>query len=396
MKKKISVSTSLVLILFAVLLTFQITYTSVEKEYQSKVDVLTQKQSDFSDLVGVDQLVRENFNGVVDENALEEGLVRGYLSSLSDRYSKYLTREEYRNFLADQDRIGVGVGARFAHDEKSGEVVIYSVFPASPAEQSGLRKGDVLLRVNGQNVAELGFYNAVAALSGEAGTTVPVTVERTVAAQKLRLDFNVTRREVREATVSYEILPEKVGYIQIFEINEATAEDFGSAIDFVTSSEVSCILFDLRNASGDSLDSVAAMLDRFLSDLVLFRETDREGNTAERIGTPGEISLPITILMNSATCGAPELFAAAMRDYNSAVLVGETTYGKACLQTVVELDDGGALILTNSSYAPPVSDSYEGVGLVPDVESHADQENIYVLDKTEDPQIKAAIAALWN
>ena len=301
MKKKISVATTLVLILFAILLTFQITYTFLEKEYQKKVDILTQKQSDFSQLVGVEQLVRENFNGTLDEQALEAGLIRGYLSALGDRYSRYLTPSEYRTYLAREQFVGSGIGARFALGTEKNEVVVYDIYPDSPAAQGGIRRGDVLLEVEGKRVEELGFSDAVAALSGESGTSVSLKVRRTVAAQELLLDFSLVRASVAEATVSFEVLPEKIGYVQIFEIGETTATEFEDAVRSLQNSDVNCLIFDIRNASGEDLESACNMMDLILSEGVVMIQKNQNGETLEVESDAACVSLPISVLMNSAT-----------------------------------------------------------------------------------------------
>ena len=122
MKKRISVATTFVLILFAVLLTFQITYNFIEKQYQKKVDALTKNQSDFSVLAEADVLIRENFIGAVNEDALDNGLIKGYLSSLSDPYARFLTKEEYQIYLEEKKGSGIGIGARFTYQHDNGEI----------------------------------------------------------------------------------------------------------------------------------------------------------------------------------------------------------------------------------------------------------------------------------
>lgn len=394
MKKRIPVASALVLILFAVLLTFQITYNFVEKQYQKKVDTLTKNQSDFSDLSEADALIRENFIGAVNEDALEAGLVKGYLSALSDPYARYLTKDEYRIYLEEKKGIGSGIGARFTYQADSGEIRVYSVFPSSPAAQSGLRKGDVLYKINGEEVSFLGFTKAIRSLSGDPGTKVNITVKRKLAAQVLEMDFTITRREVKLATVSYEKLSETLGYVQLYDVTETTAQEFGDAMDALVSSGVTAVIFDVRNNAGSDVDAVCAMLDRLLPEGVLMRLTDQKGNVREVMSDADSLSLSMAVVMNSATACAPELFAATLRDFSAATLVGETSYGKATLQTSVEMEDGSVLILSNATFAPPASTSFEGVGVIPDVETKAGDESLYLVSKENDAQLQAAIRAL--
>ena len=254
MNKKITVATALVLVLFAVLLTFQITYSFVEKEYQDKVDSLTKTQSDFSKLAEADGLIREYFYGSVNENDTEDGLIKGYVSALADPYSQYLTKEEYKSYQKQNSDSGCGIGARLTYDSKKKEIVVYTVFPSSPAQESGIKGGDVLYKIEDQLVSDLGFYEAIRLLGGEPGTTVNLTMRRRLATQILDMEFSVTREELPVSTVSYEILSGKIGYVQIFDFTERTAQEFSEVLGILGGS-VNGIVFDVRNTSGTNISA---------------------------------------------------------------------------------------------------------------------------------------------
>ena len=149
MKKKITVSTAIVFVLFAILLTFEMTYHFVGMAYQKKVDTLTKTQSDFSLLAEADLIIRENFNGAMDDRKIENGLISGYVSALEDPYSRYLSAEEYERYQKEQAQAGSGIGVRVTYDTKREEVVVYHVSQESPAEKEGLLSGDVILEIDG-------------------------------------------------------------------------------------------------------------------------------------------------------------------------------------------------------------------------------------------------------
>ena len=394
MKGKISIAASLVLILLAIILTFQITSSFVDKEYQAKVDTLTKTQSDFSKLVEADGLIRDHFKGAVDEDTLQYGLIRGYVSALSDPYSRFMTAEEYLRYQEQKTGTGTGVGARFAYDPDKAEVIVYAVFPGSPAAQSGLRKGDVLYRIGDTPASDLSYYDAVEAFAGEPGTTVTVTVKRKVAAQTLEMDFTVTRQEVKEPTVSYELLSEEVGYVQIFDVTASTPAEFAEAVGTLVASGVHGIVFDVRNNTGSDVNAACEMLDLLLPAGTLMKTVNNKGKETEVNSGDDSVSVAMSVVMNASTACAPEMFAATLRDFGAATLVGETTYGKATLQTVVDMEDGSALLLSNESVTPPISPSFEGVGVIPDVESKLKPANLYLATHEQDNQLQDAIKAL--
>ncbi len=394
MKKKISVSTALVLILFAVLLTFQITYSFVEMEYQEKVNTLTKTQSDFSKLAQADLLIRENFYAYPDEESVEDGLIEGYISSLNDPYSRYLTPQEYELYKKENGESGIGIGVRFTYDSKKKETVVYTVYPSSPADQSGLKSGDVLYQVDGKLASEMGFYDTIRAISGQEGTQVEISVKRRLAAQVLDMEFTVTRKEVQVSTVAYEILQDNVGYIQIFDFTAGTAEEFSNALYELGSSGVDGFIFDVRNTSGTDIAVCCEMLDQLLPKGVLVKTVDRNGKQNVIRSDDNYLNLPMCVLINSGSACAAELFACALKDYEAAYLIGETTYGKAVVQTVVEMDDGSALVLSNLTFTPPKSPTFEKVGVEPDLPCELETVNLYLISHEEDNQLQEAISTL--
>ncbi len=394
MKKKITVGTALVLVLFAVLLTFQITYSFVGNEYQNKVDTLTGDRSDFSLLVYADDLIRNNFFQSVDDGALDEGLLDGYIASLSDPYSRYLTAEEYERYQKEHSPSGNGVGLRLTRDDKTNAVLIYSVYPSSPAEAAGLRKGDEIYRIGETPTSEMDLFDIASALSGEIGTNVNITVKREIAAQILEMEFTVTRGEVKNSDISYEMLNDTVGYIQIFDITSETPASFAEALSALDSKGAGSLVIDVRNNLGENLDAALQMLDQLLPACDLARITDHQGKETVVKSDEKSVLLPMTVLVNASTVSGAELFAATLRDQAKAVLVGETTYGKGVDQAIFELDNGSAVLLSNRSFQPPVSESFEDVGVAPDHSVPFDGKKIYLVSHEEDTQLMKALSVL--
>ena len=394
MKKRFSVPSVILLILLFSLLTFQLTYTFTGNLYQKKVDLLTESGTEYPVLSEADALIRKNFVGTIDDDTLETAMIRGYLSALPDRYSRYLTAEEYRAYKAEKEGKGSGIGVRVLYDTGAQEVVLFSVFPNSPAAKAGLMRGDVLYKIDGSPVSELGYEGTVDAIAGDAGTKVKLVILREVAAQTVQIEAEVERGEVQIASLDFEMLPEKVGYIRVYTFDENTAAAFEEAVQSLMKDGAKALIFDLRDNGGGRMDAACKMLDVLLSEGCLIRTTDRDGNVAEQKATPGGVDLPMALLVNGGSASASEIFAGALKDHKKAVLVGETTYGKGTAQAVLELKDGSALILSNLYFSPPFSDCPEGAGIEPDIPVKNGADTSYFINRTKDEQLRAALKAV--
>ena len=390
MKKKITVGTTVVLILLAALLSFQLTYHFVGLQYQAKVETLTKTQSDFSLLAEADPIIRENFFGELDDEKVESGLLQGYIASLGDPYSAYLTKEEYVRYQKEREASSSAIGVRLTYDAENNRVIVYSVFNGSPAQNEGILPGDVLITLDGKKVEDLGFYEVLEILSGEKGTKVDLSVRREIAMQVLDMNFTLTRENIRSNSVTYSVLDGNVGYVQIFSFDEDARAEMENVVNALTSAQVCGIVWDVRNTTGGEPDAVKGILDRLLPEGVLFRTVDHKGDKKDFVSDETCLNLPMTVLVNSATSFGGEIFAAVMKDFGAATLVGETTYGKSLEQKVLELDNGSALLLSVKAYQPPKSPSFESVGVEPDVAVKLEGTNLYLMDPASDTQLTRA------
>lgn len=390
MKKKITVGTTVVLILLASLLVFQLTYHFVGLQYQAKVDTLTKTQSDFSLLAEADPLIRENFFGEVDDEKAANGLIQGYVASLSDPYSAFLTEEEYTRYKKEREVTGSAVGVRLTYDAKEDQVVVYSVFSGSPAQNEGVLPGDVITSVDGKKTEDIGFYAVLEALSGEKGTKVELTVRREIAMQVLDMNFSLTRENIKSNSVTYSVLEGNVGYVQIFAFDESVTEELENTVNALVSAQVCGIVWDVRNTSGGDPAVVCTVLDRLLPQGVMVKTVDHKGEEKELMSDETCLDLPMTVLINSSTSFCGEIFAAVLKDFGKATLIGEKTYGKSLEQQIFELDNGTALLLSVTAYHPPVSPSFESVGVEPDISVELGSENLYLLEHDDDAQLAQA------
>ena len=239
-------------------------------------------------------------------------------------------------------------------------------------------------------------------LQGEAGTTAEFTVRRGENYAE-EISFSVLRGYVIEQTVSWHVLDDggsigDIGIVKITSFDAKTPEQFTNAINSLISEGVTSLVFDVRNNPGGELTSILSILDMLLPEGPIIRIVDSNGKETVRNSDASEIDMPMAVLINGHTASAAELFSCALQDYNKAVLVGTTTYGKGCMQQIVKLADGSALRVTVSMYNPPYSDNYDGVGVVPDILIEADENlssaNLYEIADADDNQLMAAASQL--
>ena len=313
-----------------------------------------------------------------------------------------MTADEYSAFTSDQNGEFQGIGITVTQNTEYSAIEVVSVMPDSPALEAGVKKGDLIYMIGTEYVSELGYSAAVKMLQGEAGTTAEFTVRRGENYAE-EISFSVLRGYVIEQTVSWHVLDDggsigDIGIVKITSFDAKTPEQFTNAINSLISEGVTSLVFDVRNNPGGELTSILSILDMLLPEGPIIRIVDSNGKETVRNSDASEIDMPMAVLINGHTASAAELFSCALQDYNKAVLVGTTTYGKGCMQQIVKLADGSALRVTVSMYNPPYSDNYDGVGVVPDILIEADENlssaNLYEIADADDNQLMAAASQL--
>ena len=394
MSKKISIGTAVILMLLAVLVTFQLTFMALSNKYQSELNELTVSQDMYAKLAAVDELYRTLYIGDIDEKTLTDNLIRGYVLGTGDKYAYYLDEEQFAEMMASNNAELQGIGIMVIYQNDLIEII--SVMPDSPALEAGLEPGDIIAFVDGESVAELGYTAAVNRLQGEAGTLAEFTVQR---GDEL-IDFSIERGYVNEQSVMYHVYePDPtIGIVKILSFNLGTPEQFKSACEELIAGGVTKFVFDVRYNPGGDLESITEILDYLLPEGPIVRIVDAEGNEDVRYSDASELDMPMCVLVNSSTASAAELFSSALQDYDKAELVGTVTYGKGTMQTIIRLADNTGIGISYRMYNPPYSDNYEGVGVQPDYvvemdESVADK-NIYKITDAEDTQLQKAIELL--
>lgn len=363
MNKKISLGLALSLIAVSIAVTFILTSFFSLQSFNTKVVDVNEKAKKYTALQALDSYVRDNYLGDINENTLNDGIMKGYVSGIDDKYSRYLTEEEYLTEQNDNSGTLVGLGLTIAEDE-SGYIRISEIISDSPATDSGLLENDIIIAIDGVDVKEIGFAEAADAMRGTEGSAISLTIRR----DGKDTEYSFTRRAIEVTTVEAEMLENYVGYIKISGFKQNTPQQFIDALERLTANGAASLVFDLRDNGGGLVSALSECLDPLLPEGVVATAEYKDGHSETLVySDASELNMPMVVIVNENTASAAELFAAALRDFGKAPLVGSQTYGKGVMQTTTELENGGAVILTVAEYKTAYSECYDGIGLTPDV-----------------------------
>lgn len=341
-------------------------------------------------------LIQNRFIGEVTDTQLNDGAAAGMVAATGDRWSYYIPAAEYASHMEQMknEYVGIGVTISSALGEKGFQVL--SVDPQGGAHDAGILAGDVISKVAGQSVVELGANGAKEQIRGDADTSVQLTVLR----GEEELELDVVRKRIQMVVAKGEMLPNNIGLVTIENFDERCASETLGAVQSLVEQGAKALVFDVRFNPGGYKKELVEILDYLLPEGPIFRSITYDGEETVSESDAEHLELPMAVLVNESSYSAAEFFAAALSEYDKAVIVGEATTGKSYFQNTFQLSDGSAVGLSVGKYCTPKGVSLAEVGgLKPDVEVKVDEETwqkIYAntLKPEEDPQIQAAIAAL--
>lgn len=362
--------------------------TDSSKKAITQKDV-TEKAADLADLI--DQYYYEE----VDQDALVEGMYAGMVEGLGDPYSAYFSAEEFASFNDSTTGVYYGIGTVLTQNADTKTVMILHVYPGTPAEEAGLKDGDVIVKVEDIEADSVELSELTTHIKGEEGTTVHLEIMR--AGEQENLGFDVQRRQIEVPTVQAQMLEGNVGWIQITEFSVSTAEQFDKAVKELESQGMVSMIVDLRDNPGGVLQAVCDMLDQILPEGLVVYTEDKYGNRSDYKSDAECMNIPMAVLINENSASASEIFAGAIKDYDYGTLIGTTTFGKGIVQSIIPLDDGSALKVTMAKYFTPKGNYIHGVGISPDIEleyEYQGQDGEKEYDPMHDNQILKALEVL--
>ena len=340
-------------------------------------------------------LVESHYVDDVDLTAVQDEAAHAVVASLGDRWSYYIPASEYAAYQEQMRNAYVGVGITITVNAEGLGFDILSVEPEGPAHEAGILPGDILTHTQGRSVAGMTSTAVRNIVRGKEGSFVELTVLR----GEEEMTFSVERRSLQTTVAEGVLLEGCIGLVRIYNFDDRCADESIAAIEALMEQGAEKIIFDVRNNGGGYAHEMVELLDYLLPQGDLFRTVDYAGR--ENVDTSDKdcLDVPMAVLVNADSYSAAEFFAAALRDYDAAVIVGEQTSGKGYFQNTFELNDGSAVALSTGKYFTPKGISLEGVGITPDVmltlgEEEAVQLYLKQLPPEDDAQLQAAIAAL--
>ena len=349
--------------------------------------------SNFNQLFYVRDLIYKYYDGDIDKTKLVDGAIKGMTESLDDPYTVYMNKNQYKQFSekVDGNYVGIGVEVQL----KDNKMTVLKVVNDSPAEKAGIKAGDVILKINNKEVSEKDFETSISMIKGKEGTNVNITLFRE---GKGNIIVDVTRKIMKVKSVSGDMINSNIGYIQIKEFTKDVGNDFNDTLKRLKSKGMNGLILDLRDNRGGYMNECINIASNFIEKgkpIVYTINKYGKKNISESKGGDA-IGMPLVVLINGETASASEIVSGAIKDYNLGTLIGEKTYGKGVVQTIIEdKNNGSALKVTISKYYTPSNHNINKVGIKPDIEVVYPKDLISKpYNRSLDPQFQEALKVI--
>lgn len=359
--------------------------------------VLSEKEYDdiedkFQD---IGQVLERRYYEDFEMEDLYESSIEGFVNGIGDPYTTYFSKDEFDSFLEGLAGSYEGIGVVVSYGENGKDIIVVAPFEDSPGEKGGMLPSDKIIKVDNIEVTGMTLEQVVDRIRGEKGTQVTITVYREESQETL--DLVITRDVISMQTVSYEMLDNNIGYIQLSGFEEVTYDQFMEAYQDLEAQGQEGMIIDLRNNPGGLVTSVEAISDELLPEGLIVYTEDKAGNREELFSDAGhQFTKPLVILVNENSASASEILAGAVKDYGIGTIVGTTTFGKGLVQSSFRLDDGSALKVTIAKYFTPSGNYIHSIGIEPDVivELPKEYENQLYIERENDTQFQKAVEVM--
>ena len=372
-----AVSTGVIVCIATCLLTIMV----YQKKLSGSEDTLN-----LNEFGRVGEAIDEYYLYDFDMQDVQDAGLKAMVGSLDDPYTVYFTPEEFEAFNQSSSGEYVGLGILISENKETGYAEILKFFPGSSAEEEGIMVGDLIVKIDGEDVTGLTLNEVGTLCTGEEGSSMTMGVLR----DGEEYSFELERREITIDMAEYEIMDNGLGYLKIIQFGGNAYEKFSEAMDYFEEQGVQGVVIDLRDNPGGYLNIVVDMLDDILPEGTLVYTEDKNGVRETEYSGPDSIDLKFSVLVNENTASASEIFAGAMQDYEYGDVVGTTTFGKGVVQVVLPMENtGGGLKITVSEYFTPDGRNINGKGIEPDYYIEEDESG-------EDVQIDRAVNVLLD
>ena len=318
-----------------------------------------------------------------DDVNLIDGAIDGMVKSLNDPHSNYLSPKMYKTLMEQTEGSFAGIGVVMGMDNEQ-KIHIVGIMEDSPGQKAGLQEGDEILAVDGVSVKEMAFDEVAAHVRGEVGTNVVLTIMRNNTNQ----DITITRDNIKLKTVGHKMLDNNIGYIQIVSFSEDTANEFNDAYNDLKNQGMKALVLDLRNNPGGLLTTCVEIAQKLVPKGEIVSIVDKQGNKETYTSSLEAPEHPLVVLINKNSASASEILSGAIQDTKAGTIIGNTSYGKGSVQTILPMFEDDAVKLTIAKYYTPSGRSIDGIGITPDIEINLDE------NATTDTQLNKAIEIL--
>lgn len=310
-------------------------------------------------------IVKKNYVEDAKTKDLIYGAMKGMISVL-DPHSAFMTPEQYKEMQVDTKGEFGGLGIQIGI--KEGMLTVIAPIEDTPAYRAGIKAGDKIIKINNEFTKDMSLHDAVSKMRGAPSTPVKITILRE--GWKETKDFTIIREIIKIKSVKSKIMEDGIGYIKINQFQEQTASDLSNTLEDFKQKNIYSLILDLRNNPGGLLNSAVDVTSQFIPEgrLVVFIK-DKKGQKIEYRSKESKplIDIPMVVIVNQGSASASEIVAGALKDWNRALVIGTTTFGKGSVQSVIPLSDGSALRLTTALYYTPKGTSIQAAGITPDI-----------------------------
>ncbi len=341
----------------------------------------------------ISQIIQDKYLFPYDEDQLVDMSLKGLVAGLGDPYSAYLDKDdlEQRETMLNNGYVGIGIEA--AVDKEDNLVTVVSIIEGGPAQSAGLQPNDKIIEINGENVAGQNINDVTGKLKNG---SVDEEIQLVVMRSNERVDISVKREKVEYISIKAALLEDGIGYIRITTFNENTDEKFTEAIKSLEQQGAKRFILDVRNNGGGLVDSAKNIADLFIDDGLLFYTQDKNGNRKEyEADHQKENYDKIIVLMNGNSASASELLTGALKDHGAAVTMGEKTFGKGIIQSMLSLGKDYGIVLTTEEYYTPNGNQIHKAGIEPDIQGITPEgEYNSIGDLAKDSLLQKAVAEI--
>lgn len=318
-----------------------------------------------------------------DDVKLIDGAIDGMVKSLNDPHSNYLSPKMYKTLMEQTEGSFAGIGVVMGMDNEQ-KIHIVGIMENSPGQKAGLQEGDEILAVDGVPVTQMAFDEVAAHVRGQAGTDVVLTIMR----DNTNQDITITRDNIKLKTVGHKMLDNNIGYIQIISFSEDTANEFNEAYNDLKNQGMKALVLDLRNNPGGLLTTCVEIAKKLVPKGEIVSIVDKQGNKETYSSSLEAPEYPLVVLINKNSASASEILSGAIQDTKAGTIIGNTSYGKGSVQTILPMFEDDAVKLTIAKYYTPSGRSIDGTGITPDIEINLDE------NATSDTQLDKALEIL--